>query len=559
MRTRTILTLVLLGIFAAGAALAQISPGKLARAHASIEGISNCSKCHELGKAVTPEKCLACHSSLKARIDAGKGFHSSDEAKALSCFKCHSDHHGFDFDLIRWKESRDQFQHDLTGYKLEGAHMRLRCDDCHKSPFNQSVKGDKSLTLARTLLGLDKACLSCHEDEHQKQLPAECLSCHKMDAWKPASLFAHEKSRYPLTGKHSSVECGKCHKVSPKTILPAVGAIRKKEKPEAYTTYKPIDFSNCTPCHQDVHKAKLGPDCQKCHSTASFKEMKSSSFDHSKTDYPLVGKHATVTCDKCHTAGKATAKIAFAKCRDCHRDDHRGEFAKRTDAGACESCHTVQGYLPTRYSIDDHQKSRYPLSGAHLATPCEACHTALKDTRGKYAKFAFDKTFCSECHKDIHNSEADKWMTKSTCDACHKTDDWGSVTFDHSQTRYPLEGRHKEAACSACHRIQMGPKKIVRLKPLSITCGECHKDVHQGQLVRVEEQGKTECNRCHTPAGWHWLRFDHNRDSRYKLDGAHIKVACDQCHKAELQPDGAMLVRYKPLGVECADCHSGKK
>src|SRR6185503_11348080 len=41
---------------------ALFSPGALAKAHAELEGISNCQKCHEQGKRVTAQKCLACHA-----------------------------------------------------------------------------------------------------------------------------------------------------------------------------------------------------------------------------------------------------------------------------------------------------------------------------------------------------------------------------------------------------------------------------------------------------------------------------------------------------------------
>ena len=46
-------------IFAGMADLsAQLSPGDLANAHKNLEGLENCTKCHEIGKKVLPEKCL---------------------------------------------------------------------------------------------------------------------------------------------------------------------------------------------------------------------------------------------------------------------------------------------------------------------------------------------------------------------------------------------------------------------------------------------------------------------------------------------------------------------
>ncbi len=51
--------------------------------------------------------------------------------KAQDCFQCHSDHHGRKFDMIRFDE--DNFDHELTGYELEGNHETVDCRKCHVS------------------------------------------------------------------------------------------------------------------------------------------------------------------------------------------------------------------------------------------------------------------------------------------------------------------------------------------------------------------------------------------------------------------------------------------
>ncbi len=49
--------------------------------------------------------------------------------------------------------------------------------------------------------------------------------------------------------------------------------------------------------------------------------------------------------------------------------------------------------------------------------------------------------------------------------------------------------------------------------------------------------------------------FDHNRDSAFKLDETHIGVDCAACHKPVQDERGAAIVRYRPLGTQCQDCH----
>ena len=68
-------------------AVAQISPGELTEAHKELEGLSNCTKCHELGEQVIESKCLECHSEIKSLISQGKGYHSSSEVKKEECVK----------------------------------------------------------------------------------------------------------------------------------------------------------------------------------------------------------------------------------------------------------------------------------------------------------------------------------------------------------------------------------------------------------------------------------------------------------------------------------------
>jgi len=51
------------------------------------------------------------------------------------------------------------------------------------------------------------------------------------------------------------------------------------------------------------------------------------------------------------------------------------------------------------------------------------------------------------------------------------------------------------------------------------------------------------------------LVFDHDRQSRYKLDTAHKEVACRECHPLVSLRDGRRLTQYKPIGTKCTDCH----
>jgi hypothetical protein len=483
--------------------------------------------------------------------------------KSTACAKCHSEHVGREFELVHWRSGKENFDHAKTGWELAGAHKKAGCRQCHTPDLivAADVRDEKNLTIAQTYLGLGTGCSDCHADEHRGQLSTNCVECHTQDSWKPASGFSHEKTKYPLSGKHVDTQCAKCHADVAVAEAGMPGKIAKRENPGTYTKFRDLQFANCTPCHKDTHENKFGSDCAGCHNTSGFQQVAGEKFDHNRTGYPLLGRHIGVACAKCHTSGSTTTPVAHVKCMDCHRDTHRGQFAERKGGNACETCHTVDGFLPARYSLDDHNQSIYPLTGSHLAIPCFACHTAIKDKSGvEYARFDFEDHTCKSCHADVHRGQLDKYIAERGCEFCHNTESWHKVAFDHSKTPFPLIGKHESAECMGCHtRENQGTDaELIRMSPLAQECALCHKDPHNGQFV-VLAADRSDCKRCHTPDAWRKLTFDHNRDSGWPLDGAHSKVSCGLCHVAAQAADGSTFTKYKPLGKACADCHAESK
>jgi hypothetical protein len=144
---------VLFALLLPRAALAQgagsfVSPGPLARPHAELDTITGCPSCHQVfGRGPDADRCMACHDSVKRQVTTGSGFHAD---KGTTCGTCHPDHRGRDFTLIRLDES--DFDHDTTGFPLEGEHARTRCIACHTKPND--------------FTGLSQTCSSCHDDPH---------------------------------------------------------------------------------------------------------------------------------------------------------------------------------------------------------------------------------------------------------------------------------------------------------------------------------------------------------------------------------------------------------
>jgi nitrate/TMAO reductase-like tetraheme cytochrome c subunit len=310
------------------AAKAQISPGPLSKAHAHLEGMSNCTKCHSIGNAVTNKNCLACHKEIQSLITQKRGFHVSNAVKSKKCVDCHNDHHGRKFEMTRFDQKK--FDHKEAGYVLQGAHATLECKDCHQPAKIENAQLKKR---ENTFLGLQQTCISCHKDVHQGTLDKNCASCHNVKKFKPATGFDHNKSKFKLQGAHTKQACVDCHKVTVKNG-------------QEFQEFKGLKFSSCTSCHKDVHEGKFGANCLKCHTVESFKKPNiTGSFNHNQTNYPLTGMHVKVDCKSCHKSGNYTTAINTNQCKNCHTDYHKGDFTKKGVSPDCKECHTLDQAL----------------------------------------------------------------------------------------------------------------------------------------------------------------------------------------------------------------------
>jgi hypothetical protein len=314
----------------------------------------------------------------------------------------------------------------------------------------------------------------------------------------------------------------------------------------------------CTDCHRDPHADALGPDCRKCHTTDGWLLIRGDTFDHSLTRYPLVGRHAAVTCAGCHSQERK--KPDFTSCGACHADAHDGAGLARPRLVKCEDCHTVEGFRPARYPLSKHQETAFPLRGAHLATACDLCHRPLgAASYPKAADLAPVHGACTDCHQDPHKNQTVKYAADRGCVSCHTDDSWKTVSFDHGPTGFPLEGRHAGADCLACH-ARTGAE--IPFSGAARHCAGCHQDVHRGQFAdkvtddKVTDDGQAvACDRCHVTVDWLAEKFDHDRDSRFVLKGGHEKVVCTACHRP-LEEGNDRLLHFKPLATACKDCHA---
>jgi hypothetical protein len=497
-------------------------------------------------------RCLACHTEIRRRITARQGLHATllgtNQGDDV-CFKCHSEHNGVDFVPIRWDVSLEDFDHRKAGYALEGGHAGLACKRCHNPQrISLPARGEiRVKDLSRTYLGLTRECLGCHEDEHGGQLAANCERCHTYARWKDVPRFDHATAKFLLTGAHQKVACQKCP-------LPVQVAGRAKPR----TKFTGVAFSLCTSCHQDPHRGSFPAPCTSCHSDSAWKPERNlaTSFDHSKTKFPLLGKHIGMVCDKCHRTTDFSAPIPHEQCRSCHKDIHRGQFAARSDGGECASCHNVEGWKPSSFTVASHGKTRYPLTGRHIAVECAACHKPA----GPQTVYRVAHDLCTNCHRDQHDGQfASSYQDR--CETCHTTETYSPATFTlarHNQTRFPLLGSHLAVACGDCHNKP--PEHRAGVFHFSgLSCSACHQDPHQwgfsGDTTASSAVARFQCETCHTVRAWREVaKFDHSA-TRFGLTGAHRALACRQCHNPAVLSAGVTKIVFRDTPLACAGCH----
>ena len=393
----------------------------------------------------------------------------------------------------------------IPGPLIEGhAKLEKDCANCHE-PFTKPAQS--------------RLCLSCHKDVaadrqlqrgfHGRRPDArtnDCKSCHTDHKGRGVDIvqldretFNHAFTNFKLEGAHKIARCAGCH-------LPSV---KFRAAP-----------GQCFGCHKQVepHKGRLGEKCEGCHNEEAWLRVKP--FDHAKTKFALDGAHAKVACATCHVGERY--KGVPTTCAACHglQDVHRGRYGNK-----CETCHAPKTWPTVRF---DHAKAtKFPLLGAHAKVKCDGCHKGDL-YRDKLA------TACIGCHK---KDDPHKGQLGAGCAKCHNETGWRQkVTFDHDITRFALVGLHAAVPCEECHRSPS-------FKDAPRACVGCHTDDHHAGRLGAA------CALCHNPNGWTRWQFDHGKQTRYPLTGAHKGLDCHACHREKA---AAKIV----LGSTCYACHA---
>ena len=207
----------------------------------------------------------------------------------------------------------------------------------------------------------------------------------------------------------------------------------------------------------------------------------------------------------------------------------------RTFPGDCGICHTTDRWdsLKEDFSFNHENETGYVLEGAHSEAACLRCH----NDRGPVASYV--KRGCGGCHPDPHAS-----ALGLDCERCHAQTDWRPIGLiaEHARTRFHLVAAHAVAPCESCH-LQAATGEF-RGAPLQ--CEFCHQSDLAGAVSpnHTANGWTTNCQRCHTPAGWSGADFEHYF---FPLTGAHAALDCTDCHVGG---------DFQPIPSDCYSCHA---
>lgn len=454
-----------------------------------------------------PLLCTTCHSHFEGQ----EHFKVSTQV----CYICHFS-----------KDDKNSTVHSVD----------TRCRDCHNVP-SESIKRDQAeidhSKFIAAQLGCeqlchnkqidpnthvsDVRCLDCHEFRNQGKYDAKYLHVKHSGKHKVECLACHEMMNHgvrPIEKRHTSLKCDQCHQV-----------------PFEVTRLIEIEFiklpGDCSLCHKEPHNGQFQKTCRQCHSEHGWTGRWVADAHGQDASFPLVGKHRTVECGRCHMG----AKLAQARfvglprtCEQCHTSPHGNQFDRN-----CDECHTERGWKDQWKKVFHTADSEFPLKGKHVTLTCDKCHVPAKDDfRLASAKFAGLDTKCQSCHNDPHNAQ----MSHS-CSTCHSEPGWKgkNLLFSHNEhSVFKLDTLHGQFSCNTCHpKTQQG----TRYRPLDKHCELCH----QSQTLAM--QGMIAPEQKVFEPDPHWGR-----------------VVCINCHNTNTTHQSAE--NYADHCVSCHNSHYGK-
>ncbi len=389
--------------------------------------------------------------------------------------------------------------------------------------------------------------------------PSFCASCHEMtpyyDAWK--------------AGAHKGVDCVACH-VDPGAAAEVTHKVSALKEVYDHFATQPrfpgdavdVPNSRCLACHRSLPaKTKSGfehaphvknASCVSCHDTVGHRVSPDTLRKAgllapgvisvaTSSSAEATGTHVRVDCTRCHDPAKTP-------CETCHAAPHERR-------GKCETCHAPgPAWTFAHPSASAACATCHEPPKSHFTGTCTTCH----DLKTPFAKTVYKHTSasCSACHTTLPGHVA----TSAECSTCHpKTGvSWafGHPSSSSCASCHRRPASHFGGTCSSCHSPSVPFARTRWSHPKSTSCQSCHS--------RPGGHSSGACSTCHKSPGRSWA-FTHPSSSScsscHRAPASHYGSSCASCHKPSV-PFSRATFRHPSIdaphgtsGIACSKCH----
>ncbi|MCB0326119.1 MAG: hypothetical protein KDD52_00720 [Bdellovibrionales bacterium] len=214
----------------------------------------------------------------------------------------------------------------------------------------------------------------------------------------------------------------------------------------------------------------------------------------------MKGRHQYIRCSECHPESQFSKPIP-RDCQGCHNDVHTGKLGK-----FCEKCHNPSDWKGS-FTIEQHRRTNFPLTGAHALLPCQECHQDIKNK-----SFSRASVKCFSCHEADYVSTASSSINHVTagfsqrCQDCHRSNRWTpSIGFRQHDACFPISGgAHRNILCLECHNSIPNISSLGACNSGTFFCGNCHQGSHSQSKMDAKHNEVVgyqfvdqKCYECH--------------------------------------------------------------
>ena len=286
---------------------------------------------------------------------------------------------------------------------------RMDCIDCHNRPSHIFRDPDGAMDLA-LLTGLIDSTLPYIKREAVHALSQTYPDKERAREGIATAIDSFYVKQYP-----------KIHKTRREAIKKAIAEVQKIYQTNIFPEMK-VDwrthpdnightlYPGCFRCHEGNHVSRegkvLSKDCQLCHTIIGQESAVPKPTDVAVAEkfehpWPLLGKHAVLSCNQCHTKGRGMVR----ECTTCHVQPTGAPMATLP----CSACHLKEQHLkPVTPCVSCHpNRAELHLKATHSAADCTTCHVPHEWQAAK-------REICSGCHADKSNHNP-----QTVCRDCH--------------------------------------------------------------------------------------------------------------------------------------------